>query len=76
MVDSACMNSLISKQAFERLGLERRNANILVSGITDGKPSKTTGAVTLQISSRFDDRIVIVVDALILNHLVPTESPV
>nr|XP_029729152.1 uncharacterized protein LOC115266749 [Aedes albopictus] len=73
MVDSACMNSLISKQAFERLGLERRNANILVSGITDGKPSKTTGAVTLQISSRFDDRIVIVVDALILNHLVPDQ---
>ncbi|XP_062711095.1 uncharacterized protein LOC134289311 [Aedes albopictus] len=73
MVDSACMNSLISKQAFERLGLERRNANILVSGITDGKPSKTTGAVTLQISSRFDDRIVIVVNALILNHLVPDQ---
>ncbi|XP_062538048.1 uncharacterized protein LOC134206364 [Armigeres subalbatus] len=70
MVDSACMNSLISKQAFERLGLERRNASILVSGITDGKSSKTSGAVTLQISSRFDDRIIIVVEALILNHLV------
>ncbi|XP_038106134.1 uncharacterized protein LOC119765936 [Culex quinquefasciatus] len=73
MVDSACMNSLISKQAFERLGLERRNASILVSGITDGKPSKTTGAVTLQIASRFDDRVVIVVDALILNNLVPDQ---
>lgn len=73
MVDSACMNSLINKQAFERLGLERRNASILVSGITNGKPSKTAGAVTLQIASRFDDRVVIVVDALILNNLVPDQ---
>ncbi|XP_065094952.1 uncharacterized protein LOC135715963 [Ochlerotatus camptorhynchus] len=72
-MDSACMNSLISNQAFERLGLERRNANILVNGITDGNPSKTTGAVTLQISSRFDDRVVIVVEALILKKLVPDQ---
>ncbi|XP_065086839.1 uncharacterized protein LOC135708666 [Ochlerotatus camptorhynchus] len=72
-MDSSCMNSLISNQAFERLGLERRNANILVNGITDGNPSKTTGAVTLQISSRFDDRVVIVVEALILKKLVPDQ---
>ncbi|XP_053698881.1 uncharacterized protein LOC128745834 [Sabethes cyaneus] len=73
LVDSACMSSLITKQAFQRLGLNRRNANVLVSGINSGKPSRTEGAVTLQISSRFNDVIVITVEALILNRLVPDQ---
>lgn len=70
IIDSACMASMITKQAFQRLGLKRRNANVLVSGINPDKHSKAEGAVTLQISSRFDETIVVVVDALILNHLV------
>lgn len=40
-----------------------------MSDITDGKPKKTTGAVTLQIASRFDERIVIEVETIILNQL-------
>ncbi|XP_065082970.1 uncharacterized protein LOC135705275 [Ochlerotatus camptorhynchus] len=70
IIDSACMSSMITKHAFQRLGLKKRNANVLVSGITPGKHSKADGAVTLQISSRFDETIVVVVDALILNQLV------
>ncbi|XP_058837501.1 uncharacterized protein LOC131693595 [Topomyia yanbarensis] len=73
LVDSACMNSMITKQAFLRLGLNRHNASILVSGITQGKPNKTKGKVTLHISSRFDESIVIVLEALILDHLVPEQ---
>nr|XP_029707769.1 uncharacterized protein LOC115254420 [Aedes albopictus] len=70
IIDSACMNSMITKQAFHRLGLKRRNANVLVSGISSDRSSKTEGVVTLQIASRFDNTITIVVDALILNQLV------
>lgn len=73
IVDSACMNTLITKQAFNRLGLERRNANILVSGISDSEPSKARGSVMLQISSRFDDQVIIVVEALIMDTLVPNQ---
>ncbi|XP_055543590.1 uncharacterized protein LOC129729131 [Wyeomyia smithii] len=73
LVDSACMSSLITKQAFQRLGLNRRNASILVSGINSEKPCRTEGAVVLQISSRFNELIVIVVEALILNQLIPDQ---
>ncbi|XP_062712504.1 uncharacterized protein LOC134289861 [Aedes albopictus] len=69
MIDSGSQASLITERCMTRLALHRRNAKLLVSGISNCTSGETRGVVTLEISSRFNNVPVVQTQAYVLAKL-------
>lgn len=69
MIDSCSGASLISEACVTRLGLSRSNARFAVTGVAGSAAGTTKGAVRLEISSRFNDEVVLTTEAYVLEVL-------
>lgn len=69
MIDSGSQASLITEHCVTSIGLQRSNANLIVTGIASCSSETTRGAVELEISSRFCYNPVVRVKAYVLSKL-------
>ncbi|XP_065079342.1 uncharacterized protein LOC135702229 [Ochlerotatus camptorhynchus] len=69
MIDSGSQASLITEHCITILGLDRKNAKVVISGIVNSASETTRGVVDLEISSRFDYKPVIQTKAYVLSKL-------
>ncbi|XP_065091454.1 uncharacterized protein LOC135712391 [Ochlerotatus camptorhynchus] len=76
MIDSGSQASLITENCVTNLGLQRSNANLIVTGIASCSSETTRGVVDLEISSRFCYNSVVNVKAYVLSkfpRIVPNQ---
>lgn len=76
MIDSGSQASLITENCVTSIGLQRSNANLVVTGIASCSSETTRGAVQLEISSRFCYSPVVKVNAYVLSkfpQIVPNQ---
>ncbi|XP_065088562.1 uncharacterized protein LOC135710040 [Ochlerotatus camptorhynchus] len=76
MIDSGSQASLITENCVTNLGLQRSNANLIVTGIASCSSETTRGVVDLEISSRFCCNSVVNVKAYVLSkfpRIVPNQ---
>lgn len=76
MIDSGSQASLITEHCVTSLGLQRSNANLIVTGIASCSSETTRGVVDLEIASRFHSRPAINVKAYVLTkfpRIVPNQ---
>lgn len=69
LIDSGSQVSLITQEFAARLGIPRKNARLVVTGLSQLAAGTTKGVVHLFISSRFSDSVVLSTDAYILGRL-------
>uniref|UniRef100_A0A1B0D8P4 Uncharacterized protein n=1 Tax=Phlebotomus papatasi TaxID=29031 RepID=A0A1B0D8P4_PHLPP len=74
LIDQGGECSFVSEALVQRLGLKRQNARVEVQATSEVSVGYTKGLVQIKMSSRYDDRKIISVDAYILSKLT-TELP-